>query len=48
LVLGLWDMQELINSNNNLKTVEFKEDISKFVVSHRVRYLFVFLCVLDS
>jgi len=32
LVLGLWDMKELINSNNNLKTVEFKEDISKFVV----------------
>jgi len=32
LVLGLWDMKELINSNNNLKTVEFKEDISKFVI----------------
>jgi len=32
LVLGLWDMKELINSNNNLKTVEFKEDISNFVI----------------
>jgi len=32
LVLGLWDKEELISSNNNLKIVEFKGDISEFVI----------------
>jgi len=32
LVLGLWDKEELVSSNNNLKVAEFKGDMSEFVI----------------
>jgi len=32
LVLGLWDKEELVSSNNNLKVVEVKGKISEFVI----------------
>jgi len=32
LVLGLWDKEELVSSNQNLKIVEFKGDASEFVI----------------
>jgi hypothetical protein len=32
LVLGLWDKEELVSSNNNLNEVELKGEISDFVV----------------
>ena len=37
LVLGLWDLVELISSNNNLKTVECKGELSEFMVINRRR-----------
>ena len=33
LVLGLWDRQELIDSNNNLKTVGCERQEDQYVVS---------------
>ena len=32
LVLGLWDKEELVSSNNNLKTMDCKRELSEFVV----------------
>jgi len=32
LVLGLWDKEDLINSNNNLKIMDCKRPLSEFVV----------------
>ena len=32
LVLGLWDKEELVSSNNNLKTMDCKRELSEFMV----------------
>jgi len=32
LVLGLWDKEELVSSNNNLKTMDCKRELSEFVI----------------
>ena len=37
LVLGLWDLEELISSNNNLKAIECKGELSEFMVINRRR-----------